>query len=246
MEQENKPKRFRRTKASIEQAINKAAKDLILKKGFVGVTVLDIIKKAKIEPITFYNRYKNQEEFYDNFVREFDYWFNDTLKIPAELYETEERYVQIIHKLIDATADDSVMMELLRWEICDTNAVTRRTAMNREFHTLPLIKPYEIQFRNSGVDIKAVTTLLIAGVYYLNLHRRCSPFCEIDVNKEEGRETIKTTIKSLINLLYQHRENKIRYEYKLKAISERMRERGVKEEDIDYFLFGNLQNCETE
>ena len=234
MEQENKPKRFRRTKASIEEAIAKAAKDLILKKGFIGVTVLDIIKKAKIEPITFYNRYKNQEEFYDNFVRQFDYWFNDTLKIPAELYETEEGYVQIIHKLIDATADDSVMMELLRWEICDTNAVTRRTAMNREFHTLPLIKPYEIQFRNSGVDIKAVTTLLIAGIYYLNLHRRCSPFCEIDVNKEEGRKIIKNTIKRLLRILYQYRENKIRYEHKLKTIAERMRERGINEQTIEF------------
>ena len=120
-----------------------------------------------------------QEEFYDNFVRQFDYWFNDTLKIPAELYETEEGYVQIIHKLIDGMADDSVMMELLRWEICETNITTRRTAMNREFHTLPLIRPYEIQFRNSGIDIVAFTTLLIAGIYYLNLHRRCSPFCEI-------------------------------------------------------------------
>lgn len=238
MEQENKPKRFRRTKASIEQAINKAAKDLILKKGFVGVTVLDIIKKAKIEPITFYNRYKNLEEFYDNFVREFDYWFNDTLRIPSELLETEEEYVEILNKLVDGMTDDSVMMELLRWEICETNAVTRRTAMNREFHTLPLIKPYEIQFRNSGVDIKAVTTLLIAGIYYLNLHRRCSPFCEIDVNKEEGRETIKTTIKSLINLLYQHRENKIRYEYKLKTISERMKKKGISEDDINFYLCG--------
>ena len=51
MEEESKPRRARRTKASIEEAIAKAAKDLILKKGFVGVTVLDIIKKAKIEPI---------------------------------------------------------------------------------------------------------------------------------------------------------------------------------------------------
>lgn len=234
MEQENKPKRFRRTKASIEEAINKAAKDLILKKGFVGVTVLDIIKKAKIEPITFYNRYKNQEEFYDNFVREFDYWFNDTLRIPSELLETEEGYVEILNKLVDGMADDSVMMELLRWEICETNAVTRRTAMNREFHTLPLIKPYEIQFRNSGVDIKAVTTLLIAGVYYLNLHRRCSPFCEIDVNKEEGRNIIKNTIKRLLRILYQYRENKIRYEHKLKTIAERMRDRGIDEQTIEY------------
>ena len=147
MEEESKPRRARRTKASIEQAINKAAKDLVLKKGFAGVAVLDIIKRAKIEPVTFYNRYKNQEEFYDSFVRQFDYWFNDTLMIPDELLETEEGYVAILHKLVDGMADDSVMLELLRWEIGDTNVVTRRTAMSREFHTLPLIKPYEEEFR---------------------------------------------------------------------------------------------------
>ena len=148
-----------------------------------------------------------QEEFYDNFVRQFDYWFNDTLKIPAELYETEEGYVQIIHKLIDGMADDSVMMELLRWEICETNITTRRTAMNREFHTLPLIRPYEIQFRNSGIDIVAFTTLLIAGIYYLNLHRRCSPFCEIDMNTEEGRNRIKDAARSLLHVLYVYRKD---------------------------------------
>ena len=238
MEEESKPRRARRTKASIEEAIEKAAKDLILKKGFVGVTVLDIIKKAKIEPITFYNRYKNQEEFYDNFVRQFDYWFNDTLKIPAELYETEEGYVQIIHKLIDATADDSVMMELLRWEICDTNAVTRRTAMNREFHTLPLIKPYEVQFRNSGIDIVAFTTLLIAGIYYLNLHRRCSPFCEIDMNTEEGRNRIKDAAKSLLHVLYLYRKDFVHHQQELKAIADRMRKKGISEEDIRECLMG--------
>lgn len=238
MEEESKPRRSRRTKASIEEAIAKAAKDLILKKGFVGVTVLDIIKKAKIEPITFYNRYKNQEEFYDNFVRQFDYWFNDTLKIPAELYETEEGYVQIIHKLIDATADDSVMMELLRWEICDINAVTRRTAMNREFHTLPLIKPYEVQFRNSGIDITAFTTLLIAGIYYLNLHRRCSPFCEIDMNTKEGCNRIKDAAKSLLRVLYLYRKDFAHHQQELKAIADRMRKKGMSEEDIRECLMG--------
>ena len=238
MEEVSKPKRFRRTKASIEEAINKAAKELILKKGFVGVTVLDIIKKARIEPITFYNRYKNQEEFYDNFVRQFDYWFNDTLKIPTELYETEEGYVQIIHKLIDATADDSVMMELLRWEICETNVVTRRSAMNREFHTLPLVKPYESLFRNSGIDITAFTTLLIAGIYYLNLHRRCSPFCEIDMYTEEGRNRIKDAARSLLHVLYSYKADFAHHQQELKAIAERMRKKGMSEEDIRECLMG--------
>lgn len=57
MEQESrKPRRPRRSKADIENCINKAAKELVLKKRFSNVTVLDIIKRAKIEPITFYSR----------------------------------------------------------------------------------------------------------------------------------------------------------------------------------------------
>lgn len=32
----NKPKRYRRTKADIERSIDKAAKDIILRKGFSG------------------------------------------------------------------------------------------------------------------------------------------------------------------------------------------------------------------
>ncbi len=238
MEEESKPRRPRRTKASIEEAINKAAKDLVLKKGFAGVAVLDIIKRAKIEPVTFYNRYKNQEEFYDSFVRQFDYWFNDTLTIPDELLETEEGYVAILHKLIDGMADDSVMLELLRWEIGDTNVVTRRTAMSREFHTLPLIKPYEVQFRNSGIDITAFTTLLIAGIYYLNLHRRCSPFCEIDMNTEEGRNRVKDAAKSLLRVLYLYRKDFVHHQQELKAIADRMRKKGMSEEDIRECLMG--------
>lgn len=238
MEEESKPRRARRTKASIEQAINKAAKDLVLKKGFAGVAVLDIIKRAKIEPVTFYNRYKNQEEFYDSFVRQFDYWFNDTLTIPDELLETEEGYVAILHKLIDGMADESVMLELLRWEIGDTNVVTRRTAMSREFHTLPLIKPYEDEFRRYGIDITSVTTLLIAGIYYLNLHRRCSPFCGIFMEEKEGQDRIKETVRSIIRILYRHKEEKERQQRQLESIAERLRKKGMSEEDIRECLMG--------
>lgn len=52
MEKAEKPKRFRRTKADIENGIIQAAEKVILAKGFAKATVLDIIKQAKIEPVT--------------------------------------------------------------------------------------------------------------------------------------------------------------------------------------------------
>ena len=49
-EKKTRPRRAKRTKVDIERSINKAAKEIILKKGFSDMTVLDIIKRAKIEP----------------------------------------------------------------------------------------------------------------------------------------------------------------------------------------------------
>ncbi len=79
--EKTKSKRCRRSKAEIDNSIKKAAESIILKKGFAGTTVLDIIKHAKIEPVTFYTRYRNLEEFYDCFVREYDSWLSDMLRM---------------------------------------------------------------------------------------------------------------------------------------------------------------------
>lgn len=70
---ERQARRPRRSKADIENAIEKAAIAQIKKKGFARSQVTDIVKRAKIEPIVFYNRYKNLEEFYEGFVKRYDY-----------------------------------------------------------------------------------------------------------------------------------------------------------------------------
>lgn len=238
METENiKPRRARRSKADIENGIDKAAKELILQKGFAKVSVLDIIKRAKIEPITFYSRYRNQEQFYEHFVREFDYWFRDVMSREKENDRTEEAYVKLLDSLLQTLSRKSIMLELLRWEVAETNQVTLRTAMNRELHTLPLVDQYETYFKDSGIDISAVSSLLIGGIYYLCLHKDCSTFCRIDLHTEEGQQRIQDALKTVAHLLYERRQESLSpSEDKLQLIAERMREKGMSEEDIQYCL----------
>ncbi len=200
--EKTKSKRCRRSKAEIDNSIKKAAESIILKKGFAGTTVLDIIKHAKIEPVTFYTRYRNLEEFYDCFVREYDYWFSDMLRMSHDKNYDKERYIEIFRNLFDCLKSDSIMLELLRWEVNDANAVTKRSAMNREVQTLPLTEIYGNMFKNSNVDFVAISALMIAGIYYLNLHRECSPFCGIDVATEAGRTRLMNAVESLANLLF--------------------------------------------
>ena len=114
-EEENKPKRYRRTNVDIQADIIKAAESLIKKKGFASMLVTELIKKARIEPLVFYNRYDNLSEFYDEFVKRYDYWFKDVLtgiQFPAD---SELGYISIFKDVHKALQDKSVMLELLRW-----------------------------------------------------------------------------------------------------------------------------------
>ena len=225
-EEENKPKRYRRTNVDIQADIIKAAESLIKKKGFASMLVTELIKKARIEPLVFYNRYDNLSEFYDEFVKRYDYWFKDVLTEIEFPTDSELGYINILKNLQKELQEKSVMLELLRWEIAEGNETTVRTAMLREMHTLPLANIYEAKFKD--IDISAISALIIGGIYYLNLHRDRSKFAEIDLNTEDGRKRIEKALEDLGNMIF-HYQDLTDYKH---TVAEKMKENGISDEII--------------
>ena len=233
MEEEKNPKRYRRTKVDIQADIVKAAESLIKKKGFASMLVTELIKKARIEPLVFYNRYDNLGEFYDEFVKKYDYWFSDVLSGSQFPTDDVNGFISIFKEVQKALSDRSVMLELLRWEIAEGNETTVRTAMLREMHTLPLVKTYEEKFKGTDIDIAAISSLIIGGIYYLNLHRDRSLFSGIDIKKESGLKRIEDAIVMMGHMIYQYKESE---DLKL-IIAERFKKEGVCQDIIDKCIF---------
>lgn len=202
MTNDGKRVRIRRTKATITENIRKAAVESVLKRGFSGSLVSEIIKKAKIEPVVFYNRYQNLEEFFSEFVKGYDYWFSDVTKEANKLETPHDQFIALIEGLQECMIEKSVMLELIRWEIAVDNDITKRTASIREMFTLPLAEKYDDLFKNSGIDFVAIATIIVSGLYYLYLHKDRSTFCNIDMNTEEGRNRVNQAIKFLSELLF--------------------------------------------
>lgn len=202
MTNDGKRVRIRRTKATITENIRKAAVESVLKRGFSGSLVSEIIKKAKIEPVVFYNRYQNLEEFFSEFVKGYDYWFSDVAKEANKLETPHDQFIALIEGLQECMIEKSVMLELIRWEIAVDNDITKRTASIREMFTLPLAEKYDDLFKNSGIDFVAIATIIVSGLYYLYLHKDRSTFCNIDMNTEEGRSRVNQAIKFLSELLF--------------------------------------------
>lgn len=210
MESENevKARRPRRSKADIEDAIHKAAVSQIKKKGFPLALVTDIVKRAKIEPVVFYNRYKNLDEFYDTFVKDYDYWLSDLVRDSIENIDSEEAYSNVIEKILNNLLSDEIMTELLRWEVADGNNITERTARLRTMHAVDIFRNYEEKHAGIGIDVTAVSALLVAGIYYMLLHKDRSSMIGIDINEPAGKRRIVNAIREISRLIFQEKETR--------------------------------------
>ncbi len=193
-------RRKRRSAEDVEKSIWEAATTLIEKGGFSHLTTTGIMQKAEIEPVQFYRRYKDLDAFIDEYVKTFDYWFSDVVKVPVSGENNQTYYEDILCNLFDSLWGNKIMQELLRWEIATDNETSRRTAQLREFHTLPLCKKFADLFSDSDTDIVAVSALLVGGIYYMILH---SAFSGMDLGREQDRERLQKAIKHLSSLLFQ-------------------------------------------
>lgn len=222
-------KRKRRTKKDIEQTIQDTAVKIIENKGFSGLLVTEIISKAKIEPAVFYNRYNDINEFIDEFVKRYDYWFSDILKNCTYTDDRESMYRSIIKELYYSFQQNKVMQQLLRWELSTNTETSRRTAQLREFHTLPIAKEYELLFKDSPTDIVAISALILGGIYYLVLHKDLSPFSAIDINTEEGNSRITKAIDQLSDFIFESKKQQ-----KEISIAIKMKQSNICSETIAY------------
>lgn len=225
---EDKKRRPRRSKANLIECINNAAEDQIKKDGFSNVLVTDIIKRAKIEPAVFYNRFENLESFMSEFVKRYDYWFSDILKDVNSQATNGDNLTAILQHLFQELNNDSIMLELLKWEVANNNNITTRTAMLREIHILPLVTEFEARFKEKDIDIAALTALIIGGLYYLSLHKDRSPFSGIDINNENGSKRILNAIKYFVDKIYE--EDKL-YKEKI-SIADKLKEAGISDDII--------------
>lgn len=228
---EVKTRRPRRSKADIEDAIHKAAVTQIKKKGFSMALVTDIVKRAKIEPIVFYNRYKNLNEFYDSFVKKYDYWLSDLIRANSNAVDTEQGFIDIFNQLTDKLLGDEIMAELLRWEISDGNHITERTARLRELHSIELINQHKATYGTCSNGIIPLIALIVGGVYFMILHKDRSTFGGIDINTPDGRRQLSEAFGIFGEMVFKQIDTP-RHD----TIAERMRAEGIPEEVISRCL----------
>jgi AcrR family transcriptional regulator len=227
-EEVKKTRRPRRTKKNVERDVMDAVTSVIEDVGFGKVTLKEIAIRAKIEASVFYRRYNNIEELFDDYTRKYDYWFGSiAMNMPPNLSD-EKSFKWIIQNLAKELYDNRIMQQLLKWELCDENPITRRSATMRESLNQSLIAVLEKRFGGTGLDINVLTALTISGVYYLIMHQEISTFCNVDFSSKKGRKRLDAALDQLISLFF----SKMKHQQEIQEIAKRLEEAGVSLEII--------------
>lgn len=217
---------------TLERDFMNAIKAVIEEEGFSRTTLAAITEKAGIVPNVFYNRFKSLDDLFDEYIKKFDYWLVDVAgNIEAqEIEDHSVTFENILVALTESLYTNRSMQQILLWELAEENEITLRSAKLREANTSGIVESFDNYYKtiDSDMDIRVVSALFIAGIYYLILHRQRSTFCGVDFNKKEGRELLVRNIRELSKLIF-HKEEVLDETFR---IAQNMKSKGFDTETI--------------
>lgn len=209
----------RRNSEEVDRDILIATKELVEEFGFSKLTLAKIAERASLAPNMFYKRFPDLDKLIEKFTKEYDYWFNDILEFRFDKSKPEEYYRTVMVQLAKSLYENKAMQQILIHELSNDNPTTRRTAKLRELDTDSGLNEYDQIFKGTRIDIRAHTALMIAGIYYLILHKDRSTFCGIDINTDEGKLRLQDTVSSICEFLFQIEEKK----HEIKSIAQKLK-----------------------
>ena len=203
MNTESKKTRIRRTNEQVDKAISDALTTLAGQMPLARITVNQLIAEAGIEATVFFKRYGSIDDLIYEYIRDHDFWLGETVSYRKMDKEGAERYyIRTLEDLCRHLDSNGPLRDSLLWELASDSEAVKKIADIRELENESLLAYYRKYFKGTGLDISGVTAVLIAGIYYLYLHRGKSTFCGLDLNTEKDSRRLLRLLSRTVHTLF--------------------------------------------
>jgi len=200
-------------KRKIRQRDSEATKKKLLdavgaimrEQGFTGLKTNIIAKWVGKDKKLIRYHFQGLANLQKAYIKEKDYWppfFKKfALSSDADAIEMETLFVELMKENLRFFYGDEEMQKIILWQISETNPVLKSISQAREVDGAKLLDKTDVFFRNTNVNFRAVTALMLGGVYYMVLHSKTenSVVCGINLNDDKDREEVLKTIEHLIS-----------------------------------------------
>jgi DNA-binding transcriptional regulator YbjK len=192
-----------------KQKLIEAVGIVIKTRGYTGLTATNIAKEAGLNRrlITFY--FSSIEELIETYVRGKDYWVAASgnvgdMTTDSQALDTQKILTSLLTNQLEYFYNNEEMQKIILWQISESSRIMKEICDEREQLSQLFFELSDKELKDKDIDLRAVSALLVAGVYYLVLHAKSTDttFCEIDLKTSEGLERIKKAISFVLNRTY--------------------------------------------
>lgn len=201
---------------SVQKLIN-AVGEIIKSKGYTGLSATNIANAAGLSRrlITLY--FGTVENLIETYVRGKDYWLAASGDAVGLIKDNKgEKTKQILDSLLQNQFDyffsNTEMQKIILWQISERSEIMKEICEEREQLSKAFFALSDRELQGKPIDLRAISALLVAGIYYLVLHAKSTDtlFCEIDLNTPQGIARIKNAISIILENTYNQTEQKKR------------------------------------
>jgi AcrR family transcriptional regulator len=193
-----------RTMGKLIQAVGVVLKN----KGYTGLSIANIATVAAVDRRLVQTYFGSVENLIETYIKGKDYWATLKERTLQALTDTQTSSRHLLeHFLLDQLdyfRNDEEMQKVVLWQISENLEIMDYVAQTREQLYPSLFAVADKEIKDENVDLRAISSILSAGIYYLVLHTKTtnSTFCEIDLTTDEGMDRIKNSIKKILESTY--------------------------------------------
>jgi len=196
-------------KEKSKQRLIEAVGTVIKSKGYTGLNATNISKAAGLDRRLISLYFGTIDTLIETYIRGKDYWLaasGDAVDMIKENRGENTRRIldHLLHNQLDYFFTDEEMQKIVLWQISQSTQIMKEICEERELLSKDFFALSDVELKGRDLDLRAVSALLVAGIYYLVLHAKStdSLFCEIDLNTKGGMERIKKAISFILEKTY--------------------------------------------
>lgn len=183
--------------------------EVLKEKGYTGLTISNIAKSAGMDRKLIPLYFGSLDNLVETYIKGKDYWLAATVAAAEEfgssLAEGSKAYLEaLILNQMDSFIANTEMQNAVLWQISEKSSIMSQVSREREKMSTFFFALADKEFKGKDVDLRAISAVLVAAVYYLVLHAENtdSTVCEIDLKSAGGMERIRKAIKQILLWTY--------------------------------------------
>jgi AcrR family transcriptional regulator len=200
-----KDRKTRRNKQKVRYDLLDAVGKTLKERGFNQLGINTVAEMAGTDKNAIYRHFGSFEQLLDQYLEKQDFWLKSLSTYKDTKVENHKQFIKdLLLGQYETINRNKELQQLLIWELGELSQRTKSLSQRREQLSEAILKQYESHFQGE-MDFNVMMSIIIAGIYYLILHKEHSTFCLVDFKNEKDR--IHKGIDQLIEIIFQARDN---------------------------------------